>query len=179
MPAGGRNDALAARPPLHLTLCGHPHCSTHWGQLCPLPGTRPRPGKPRPFLHPSHLPSPARLLTHPDPYHLTRCEFSHFRIPGGSLHPRHGLHHTPPLPGPERSPCLYLGSESLCFSVMSDSLQFHGLWPPGSTVCRILQARILEWVAILSPGALPDPEVEPMSPSLAGRFFTTEPPRKP
>ena len=30
-----------------------------------------------------------------------------------------------------------------------------------------------------SPGDLPDPEIEPMSPALAGGFFTTEPPGKP
>ena len=30
-----------------------------------------------------------------------------------------------------------------------------------------------------SPGNLPDPGIEPASPALAGRFFTTEPPRKP
>ena len=30
-----------------------------------------------------------------------------------------------------------------------------------------------------SPGDLPDPGIEPMSPALAGGFFTTEPPRKP
>ena len=30
-----------------------------------------------------------------------------------------------------------------------------------------------------SPGGLPDPEIEPMSPALAGRFFTAEPPGKP
>ena len=30
-----------------------------------------------------------------------------------------------------------------------------------------------------SPGDLPDPVIEPMSPILAGRFFTTEPPGKP
>ena len=29
------------------------------------------------------------------------------------------------------------------------------------------------------PGDLPDPGIEPVSPALAGRFFTTEPPRKP
>ena len=29
-----------------------------------------------------------------------------------------------------------------------------------------------------SPGDLPDPESEPRSPALAGRFFTTEPPEK-
>ena len=30
-----------------------------------------------------------------------------------------------------------------------------------------------------SPGDLPDPGIEPMSPTLAGRYFTTEPPGKP
>ena len=30
-----------------------------------------------------------------------------------------------------------------------------------------------------SPGDLPDPRLEPASPALAGRFFTTEPPGKP
>ena len=30
-----------------------------------------------------------------------------------------------------------------------------------------------------SPGDLPDPGIKPTSPSLAGRFFTTEPQRKP
>ena len=29
-----------------------------------------------------------------------------------------------------------------------------------------------------SPGDRPDPEIEPVSPALAGRFFTTEPPGK-
>ena len=30
----------------------------------------------------------------------------------------------------------------------------------------------------LSPGDLPDPGIEPESPAFAGRFFTTEPPKK-
>jgi len=30
-----------------------------------------------------------------------------------------------------------------------------------------------------SPGDLPDPGAEPMTPALAGRFFITEPPGKP
>ena len=34
---------------------------------------------------------------------------------------------------------------------------------PGSSVHGILQARILEWVPIPSPGDLPDPEIEPWS----------------
>ena len=33
-------------------------------------------------------------------------------------------------------------------SVMSDSVQLHGLLPEGSSVHEILQARILQWVAI-------------------------------
>ena len=37
---------------------------------------------------------------------------------------------------------------------------------PGSSVHGILQARILEWGAISSPGDLPDPGVEPGSPAL-------------
>ena len=46
--------------------------------------------------------------------------------------------------------------------------------PPGSSVLGILQARILEWVAI--PGDLPDPGIEPAfltSPAFVGGFFTT------
>ena len=37
------------------------------------------------------------------------------------------------------------------------------------------------WSGLLfpSPGDLPDPGIEPVSPALAGRFFTTEPPGKP
>ena len=45
-----------------------------------------------------------------------------------------------------------------------------------SSAHEILQARILEWVAMLFSGDLPDPVIEPMSltsPPLAGRFFTT------
>ena len=51
--------------------------------------------------------------------------------------------------------------------------------PPGSSVHGIFQARIPERVAVFSPEFLPNPEIEPMSPVLAGRFFTTEPPQKP
>ena len=48
--------------------------------------------------------------------------------------------------------------------------------PPGSSVYGILQARILELVAIPFSRDLPDPGIEPMSlmtPALAGGFFTT------
>ena len=36
--------------------------------------------------------------------------------------------------------------------------------PPGSSVHGILQMRILEWVAVPSPGDLPDPGMKPTSP---------------
>ena len=50
---------------------------------------------------------------------------------------------------------------------------------PGSSVHGISQARILEWVAVSFSRGLPDPGMEPMSPALASRFFTTEPLWKP
>ena len=48
--------------------------------------------------------------------------------------------------------------------------------PPDSSVPGILQAWILEWVALTPPGALPHPGIKPaslISPTLAGGFFTT------
>ena len=50
---------------------------------------------------------------------------------------------------------------------------------PGSSICGILQVRILEQVVIPKPGHLPNPGIKHMSlasPTLAGRFFTTLPP---
>ena len=47
---------------------------------------------------------------------------------------------------------------------------------PGSSVRGILQARILEWVAISFSRDLPDPGIDPvslLSSALSGRFFTT------
>ena len=48
--------------------------------------------------------------------------------------------------------------------------------PPGSSTHGILQARILEWAAMLPPGDHPYPGIELaflMPPALAGRFLTT------
>ena len=48
--------------------------------------------------------------------------------------------------------------------------------PLGSSVHSILQATILEWVAMPFSRDLPDPGTEPVSltsPALAGGFFTT------
>ena len=44
--------------------------------------------------------------------------------------------------------------------------------PPGSSVCGILQARILE---LPSPGDLPNPGVEPGSPALQAGSLLSEP----
>ena len=49
--------------------------------------------------------------------------------------------------------------------------------PPGSSVRGLLQARILEWVAIL--GDLPDPGIEPVSPALQADSSLSESPGKP
>ena len=61
--------------------------------------------------------------------------------------------------------------------------------PPGSSVPGILQARILEWVAISFskeywsgllfrfPRDLPNPETEPRSPALQADSLPPEPPR--
>ena len=52
---------------------------------------------------------------------------------------------------------------AVCPSVVSDSLGFHGLQPSRRSVHGILQARILEWIAIPFPEDLPDPGIEPWS----------------
>ena len=51
--------------------------------------------------------------------------------------------------------------------------------PPGSSVYGILQARILQWVAIPSPGDLPNPGVKPWSSALQLDSLPSEPPGKP
>ena len=45
--------------------------------------------------------------------------------------------------------------------------------PPGSSVKEILEAAILEWGAIFYSRGSSIPGIEPVSPTLAGRFFTT------
>ena len=50
---------------------------------------------------------------------------------------------------------------------------------PGSSVHGILQARILEWVVVPSPGGLPNPRIETRSPTLEADSLPSEPPGKP
>ena len=66
-------------------------------------------------------------------------------------------------------------SLSLC-PTLCDPMDYS---PPSSSVHGILQARILEWVAIPTPGEeeedpgdLPDLEIKPGVSCFAGRFFT-------
>ena len=61
-------------------------------------------------------------------------------------------------------------SESESWSVVSDSLRSHGLHSPW-----IVQARILEWVSLPSPGDLPNPGIEPKSPALKAGSLPAEP----
>ena len=50
---------------------------------------------------------------------------------------------------------------------------------PGSSLHGILQARVLEWVAISFSRDLPDPGIEPGSPAFQADTLTSEPPGKP
>ena len=50
---------------------------------------------------------------------------------------------------------------------------------PGSSVHGILQARILEWIAISFSRDIPNPGIEPGSPALGADALTSEPPGKP
>ena len=49
---------------------------------------------------------------------------------------------------------------------------------PGSSVHGIFQARVLEWMPFPSPVDLPDPGIEPRSPTLEADTLTSEPPGK-
>ena len=68
-----------------------------------------------------------------------------------------------PLPLPWRSK-----EESESHSFVSDLCD-----PMDYTVHGILQARILEWVAVCSPEGLSNPGIESRPPTFAGGFFTS------
>ena len=64
----------------------------------------------------------------------------------------------------------------LCLILCSPLVDYS---PPGSSVHGILQARILEWVAIPSPEALPSPGIEHGSPALQADSLPSEAPGAP
>ena len=51
--------------------------------------------------------------------------------------------------------------------------------PPGSLVLEISQARTLEWFPFPSPGDLPDPGFEPVSPALQANSLPLSHPGNP
>ena len=64
-------------------------------------------------------------------------------------------------------------------SIVSNSFQHHGLYRrPGSSVHGILQARILEWVAISSSRRSSQPRDRTCVSCIAGGIFAAEPPGK-
>ena len=62
---------------------------------------------------------------------------------------------------------------------MPNSLWLCGLLPTGSSVDGILQARILQWVAMPSPRRFPQPRDQTKVSHIAGVFFTIWATRKP
>ena len=67
----------------------------------------------------------------------------------------------------------------LVCSVISDSLQPMACSPLGSSIHGILQARILERVAMPSSRGSSHPGIKRRSPALQVDSFPTEPPEKP
>ena len=102
------------------------------------------------------------------------------RFPDLSLHPSHlcRYHHTSFLE------CLsfYMEVSSLGVCRVIQSCPTLGnpmdCSPPGSSVHRISQARVLEWVATSFSRDFLDPGIESASPGLAGRFLNNAPPGK-
>ena len=76
-------------------------------------------------------------------------------------------------------PLVSLTALVLSLSVMSNSLQPHGQWsPPGFSVHGILQAKILEWVAVpFSRGSFQPRDGTQVS-CIAGDSLSSEPPGK-
>ena len=75
--------------------------------------------------------------------------------------------------------CVCMSSCSFLFETHCDPMNCS---PPGSSVHGILQARIVERVAIPFSREYSQPRIKPMSPAspaMAGRFFTAAPPGKP
>ena len=72
--------------------------------------------------------------------------------------------------------CVCVCVHTLSHSVMSDSLQTHGLQPARFLCPWDSPGKNTEWVAISYSRGLPDPGIEPVSltsPALADGFFTT------
>ena len=79
---------------------------------------------------------------------------------------------------------LFIDLQDLCVCVLSCQVVFNSLWF-SELYHQALQSMVFSkkkyWseLPFPSPGDPPDPGIEPTSPALADRFFTTEPPGKP
>ena len=76
------------------------------------------------------------------------------------------------------TPCVCVCVPQMCLT-LCDPMDHS---PPGSSVHGFSREEYWSRWPFLSLGDLPDPGIEPttlVSPALAGRFFTTEPPGKP
>ena len=87
------------------------------------------------------------------------------------------------MPTPTPTPCINSHILNTLSAVYAKSLQSRPTIcnpmdcnPPGSSAHGILQARMLEWVAMPPLGDFPNPGIEPASltsPALASGFFNT------
>ena len=87
------------------------------------------------------------------------------------------------MPTPTPTPCINSHILNILSAVYAKSLQSRPTIcnpmdcnPPGSSAHGILQARMLEWVAMPPLGDFPNPGIEPASltsPALASGFFNT------
>ena len=77
---------------------------------------------------------------------------------------------------------LYLSQFFVAVQWLSHVQLFATLWaiaPQAPLSMGFPRQEYWSGVPFPSPGDLPNPGIKPMSPELAGRFFTTEPPGKP
>ena len=68
---------------------------------------------------------------------------------------------------------------AVCHSVVSDSLGFHGLQPPGALSMEFSKQEYWSGLPFPLLGDFPNPGIEPKSPTLQTGSLPSEPPRKP
>ena len=71
---------------------------------------------------------------------------------------------------------LHYRAASCCCCLATWSFPTMDCSPPGSSVCGISHEEYWSGLPFPSPGYLPNPGIELLSPALAGEFFNTEPP---
>ena len=106
-------------------------------------------------------------------------------LPNPGIEPRSPTLQVASLPSePPGKPTIILWlckGESKSHSVVSNPLRLNPMdcSLPGSSVHGILQARILEWVAVPFCRDLPNPGIQPRSPALQADSLSSEPPGNP